>query len=82
MEAQHKDEGRRHGLAASVAILTEEDGSGAATATVSVSTPALVVLGVVGVSACVMLTWGFWLLHDAELALVENGGGGRLAAAA
>lgn len=82
MDAEHGDVGRRHGLVAAVAI-PMEDGSGVATATVSASTPALVVLGVIGavVMAGVMLTRGSWPLQDAGLALVEHVGGRLLAAA-
>ncbi len=76
-----------HELTASVAAIpTEGDGLGV-TAAISVSTPepavalALAVLGVVGISACVVLTWGLLHQQGAELAPSEDDGG-RLAAAA
>lgn len=77
MEALHMGEGPRYGLGASIVIPPEGDGSGVATATVSVSTPALVVLGMFG--AGVLLSQGFGLgrLQGAVPALAD-----RLAAAA
>ena len=81
MEAPHMGDGRRYGLGASIVIPLEGDGSSVATATVSVSTPALVVLGMFG--AGVMLSQGFELgrLQGAIPALAERVGG-RLVAAA
>jgi hypothetical protein len=55
MEALDMDDGRRYGLGASVGITPKGDGSGAATATVSASTPALVVLGIIGAGVMLMM---------------------------
>lgn len=77
-------EAHLHELTATVATIPTE---GAVTAAISVSTPepavavALAVLGVVGISACVVLTWGLLHQQGAELAPAE-GDDGRLAAAA
>jgi len=78
-------ETRNHELTASVAANPTE---GDVTAAISVSTPesavalaALAVLGVVGISACVVLTGGLLHQQGAELGPGEDDGG-RLAAAA
>ena len=74
-----------HEMTASVAAIPTEGDGMAVTAAISVSTPdpavALAVLGVVGVSACALLTWGLLHQQGAELAVAEDDGG-RLAAAA
>jgi len=84
MEAKHMDVARIHELTCSVGASPTEG----VTAALSLSTPdpalaalALVVLGVVSVSAVVMLAGGSPPQQSAELALVE-GGGGCLAAEA
>lgn len=86
MESQHKDVARLHELTGSVTASATEG----VAATFNLSTPdpavalavvrvvGVTILGVVGVSAVVMLTCGFPRQQSAELALVQDDDG-RLA---